>query len=403
MRKKILIILLIIILSFIFLISCSGNDSRVVIAKIDNEKIFKSQFNIFWQNVKEQYNITEEVMADEQYSENITNLRNNVLNSIVDQHIVQIELESLGFYDLSEAEHNTAITSKDSVIEQALSSKQEEMMAELDADYTEKDLAKIITKYTQIVYDELGMNEKELIEYYIDDMVLQNAKRELVNIIISDADIAELYDEYIERDKELFEDDYTAYEYLTMQSGYLSYYIPSGIRNVRHILIKFDDDTVSEIKELRSTDEKKADELVAKSLLTIQDKADEALAFLRDASITMDEAIDEYNDDPGMNANSDGYAIAKDSTAFMPAFTAGGMSLDKVGDISDLVVTDYGYHIIEYYSDFPAGAVELDSVYSTLFEELTAQRNQEAWYEQIKTWSQKYEIEFFYEKLIEKE
>ena len=55
-----------------------------------------------------------------------------------------------------------------------------------------------------------------------------------------------------------------------------------------------------------------------------------------------------------------GYSVHKDTVVFMQEFTDGAFSekMQKVGDVSDPVVTSYGVHILYYLRDIPGGAVE---------------------------------------------
>ena len=94
---------------------------------------------------------------------------------------------------------------------------------------------------------------------------------------------------------------------------------------VKHILVKFDEENL--------TDESKAE---TKKL------AEEVLLKAKNGE-DFDALIAEYNEDPGMD--DDGYTFANDGT-MVQSFADASFAL-KTGEISDLVETPYGYHIIK--------------------------------------------------------
>jgi hypothetical protein len=209
------------------------------------------------------------------------------------------------------------------------------------------------------------------------------------------------FDNKVESDKELFT-DLVMYESYTMQSDYESYFIPEGIRFVRHVLIGMDDEAIAEIRTLRGEgNDEDADALLEASLEDISEKANEVLTKLEEGTITFDEAIEQYNDDPGMASNPEGYQMFTDTIAYVPEFTEAGMALKNVGDISGLVASDFGYHILEYTSDYAPGPVDFESVRASVEADAPTQKRNEQWTALSDEWLAKHEIEYFYENLVE--
>ena len=98
-------------------------------------------------------------------------------------------------------------------------------------------------------------------------------------------------------------------------------------------------------------------------------KADEVYALATAEGADFDALIVEYNEDPGMETNPNGYLISSDNTDFVTEFKDGGMALEKVGDVSEPVETTYGYHIIQYAYDGEAAetrAAVSDNLLSTV-------------------------------------
>ena len=56
---------------------------------------------------------------------------------------------------------------------------------------------------------------------------------------------------------------------------------------------------------------------------------------------------------------TNGYAVHNESILWDPAFKNAAMALEKIGDVSEPVVGQYGVHILHYLRDIPGGAAEL--------------------------------------------
>ncbi len=403
MKKNLKIISAVIFFALIFSLSaCAKNpNDKITVATVDGEKINKTEYLETWENVKLNYNITDDILTDEQYADDLTELRNSVLESLVSQKVTTIELENMGYYDFTEAEHETIKTQTDTVLNNILASKQEEMYAELGADYTEKDLAKAEIKYLQLALDEYGYTEEYIEDYFKYEIATGNALVDLVDTTVSDDEILELFNERVKTDVVDFV-DLAMYEYYARDGQTQIYYVPEGLRMVRHVLISYSDENVQNIRTLRSEgNDEEADKLVETAQAEIYDKAFEVLGKIKTGEITFDQAIEEYNEDPGMAASPEGYMMSLETTYLVQEFVDGGMALENIGDVSELVGTDYGYHIIEYYSDVESGPIEIDEVKDALMTELMQTKENEGWMSLVEEWVAKHEIVYFYEELPE--
>ena len=119
-------------------------------------------------------------------------------------------------------------------------------------------------------------------------------------------------------------------------------------------------------------------------------QADEILEKLN-AGADFDALIDEYNQDSGMAADATarkngGYAVCEGYTSFDSDFLAAALALEKVGDVSGKVNTQFGTHILQYTSDVTEGAVELDTIRDVLQSELLSTKQNEVYDAQEKTW-----------------
>lgn len=123
---------------------------------------------------------------------------------------------------------------------------------------------------------------------------------------------------YMNKLYEKFEDQYG------MKDAEIKKYLDDNYVQAQHILISTDG----------LDDEQKAEKL--KLAKTVLSKAKSGADF--------DALVKEYGEDPGMEANPEGYLFTKGE--MVPEFETAAFAL-KVGKISNLVETTYGYHIIK--------------------------------------------------------
>jgi len=271
------------------------------------------------------------------------------------------------------------------------------------------------------------------------------------DLAVTDEEVQASFDEQAAAQKESF--DATPTLYMTYQnSGYDTYYVPAGYRGVKHVLVKIDGAKETEIKTLTSTvttaenaitsaneqlDEFKAadtsaydeeamtayneeiaaleaqvaeeqakkdeaqaklDALTEEAFAEILPTAEEVLAKAQ-AGEDFDALIETYGEDPGMTSEPNkttGYYVCEGLNAYEQAFQDGAMALANVGDISDLVKTSYGYHILQYTCDIPAGNVELtEEVKTSIHDELLTTAQNAAYEAAVTQWVSEAKVETF--------
>lgn len=255
-------------------------------------------------------------------------------------------------------------------------------------------------------------------------------------ITVEDDEVQTYFNELVEEDKANYGEDISTYEFYTQYYGQPSYYTPEGYRGITHILLKVDDDLLNTWKDLtaRYEEQKEAEaspvetpepvegesaetetadstpaptaepvteemiETAKKAILdSVQSTVDEIMAKLKDGT-SFDELIVEYGTDPGMQDEANrasGYSVHKDSIIYDPAFTAGAAALEKVGDVSEPIVGQYGVHILYYLRDVPAGAIELTEAMKNEFhDDLLDQKRNAALNEAIDKWMEEAAIAY---------
>ena len=242
---------------------------------------------------------------------------------------------------------------------------------------------------------------QQMLESYIDEQLHSYVTKD---VAVTDDDVKAEYDQMVKDDEETYSGDDRAYG-SARNSGETIAWNPEGYRAVKHVLIKFDDDTSTKYNTLQSTlnslkAEKDAVEnppeateaaegeeapeptpeprsldaieadiaattaeieaLYADLLPQAQQVVDEF-----EAGADFDSLIEKYNADPGMKNEpiaSQGYAVCATSTSLDPAFVEGAMSIAEVGQISAPVYGSYGIHVIYYLSDITPGPVPFEQI-----------------------------------------
>ena len=128
--------------------------------------------------------------------------------------------------------------------------------------------------------------------------------------------------------------------------------------------------------------------LKADLLATFQEKTDDVYARL-EAGESFEDLMAELSEDPGMQEEPNkttGYFVCETSSTWDVTFRDASMALEKVGDVSEPVVSNYGVHIIYYNSDVTAGPVDIETIREALTEEVLTAKQEEAYNAQYEQW-----------------
>lgn len=337
------------------LASCSmvsvneDKDRAQVVAEVNGTQITKGEVMDQVDMNLAVYGMTREQFAEQYGAEQFTAMKEDMLDQFVKGELLYQHAQADGL--VKDTEEVRAEKRKG--IEDTLASLKSgiEDTANADDTITDKD-AYIEEQYAK--YSELyGYKD---IDKAVEDSIKTdaiNAEVEKLNgeVSYSEEEAKAYYDELMETQKPAIEEDATAYT--TYKNSGTVVYEPKGARYVKNLLIGLPDDVQSEIKTLRQNgDDEGADAKLQEELAKIKDSADAALARAKSGE-DFDALIEELGTDTGMKsepAKTKGYLVFPGSGMVEPFETA-SMALPSVGSISDLVPTDYGYHIIQYTSE----------------------------------------------------
>ncbi len=183
-------------------------------------------------------------------------------------------------------------------------------------------------------------------------------------ISVPEADVQKWYDERLGALQKAFADDPGMFK--GQQEGYELYggvpplIVPEGYIHVRHILV--------------------ADEQTANQVLSRISKGE-----------SFDALLEEYGTDPGMKAepyNRTGYLVGSYETQrdYLPEFKQAALALQNAGEISGVIKSEAGYHIIQLLDRMQAKTVPYEEVSGAIRTLLQKQAQQNAFDEMVKGW-----------------
>lgn len=360
-------------------------DRAQVVARFTGKEILKGEVIDIFDRQKELWGITEEMERDPQVRETIISAKKQILDNLIDERIVENKAIEAGFTvreeDLSKAqeEFNQQLLSYAEFLRE-----QDDEAERVGVDYEQR-----AREFFDEQLQAIAMTERE----YIEMMALQGRVQEfreskLAGIEALQEQVQEYYNKQLEVQKanpaQVAEDDV---ELMREPAAW-----------VKHILIALPDEEQAEYRRLRGeglNDE--ADAYIAERLEAIRPEAQKILVRAK-AGEDFEALIETYGEDPGMVDNEEGYRVTMGG-GFIPQFEEAALALEEVGQISDLVGGQFGYHIIRLYEKIPGHIYTLEEKREEI-EALLDSRMQEAeWNLLMETWREEANITKYTERL----
>ena len=234
----------------------------------------------------------------------------------------------------------------------------------------------------------------------VQDIIAYITEKSAEGVAVTDEDVRAQFNATIEEKKKSYAESADAFitDYLT---GGPLYVTPEGVRIVKVIYFEADPEeapaeaaetaTAAEATEEAPADETRADTEEAASATTetaaateptekSADRAANALRQITEKTMTFDEAMKAFNEDSSSEEELNrGYPVAAGSEYYSEEFVKAAMALEKPGDVSDVVETDYGCFIFLYDRDLEPGEAKFEDFAETEKENLLATRKDEAY------------------------
>ena len=389
--KRITAFIMVLILG-LSIIGCGMNDSEdTVVAKVNGENITKGEFNKLYEQVKQNYYITEDVENDPEQQEAIAEIKADVLEQLIIQKLITQKAEDAGFV-VTDDILDQARTEFENIIAEVAAQMEimdnEEDDQEEDAENQGKDYMGEARAFVEEQLDVMGQTEDGYIELIAQQMVIDNFVDELVkDVNATEQEIQEYYEERLEIQKENL--SILVYEEVEL-------YTPEEAR-VKHVLIKLPQEEIDEYNAMIAEgNTEEAEKYLDEKLKAIEPKAMEVLEKAKSGE-EFEKLIVEYGEDPGMEDNEVGYIVRQDGS-FVPQFEEAAFSLEE-GEISQLVASNFGYHIIKLYERTPEKVYSLDEKYDELEQVVSQQKKMDAWQVMLEEWMEEAKIKRYERRL----
>ncbi len=352
--------------------SPSATDDTLVVAQMDGQPVNMSEFKAWLdQNIQG----GSAVLENEAYASEMPEL----LDSFISYKLIHSELKNRGYLDNLTSEQ----------LEQAQQNAQDEI------DYAVNTYSMTEEEYLK----QTGVTKDQLIDQYKFYTAANIAYTDTAltgDTKPKEEDVKAEYDKSVASDQKTMDADPTQYV-SSVTSGATVYYVPAGVRLVRTVLVGFDEDMVGAILTLREAGyDDQANLLKDEGIKAIKEKAEEMAESIRSGKLSFTDAVAQ-SDDKDMPA--EGYPVVTEATQYDDEFTKTAMALESVGKVSELIVTDEGYQMLEYTSELPQGPVVYESVKDMIIADLQTSLQSEAWNALLEQWKTDHKVECNYDVL----
>jgi foldase protein PrsA len=393
-------LVLTVILLMIWAVGCNlvqvdpEKDRQRVVAEVDGEKILKGEVLDLYDQQKIFWGISEEQEKDPEYKDFIKQMKESILDQLVTQEIQNKKAEQAGFV-VNDEYLDEARKELDQQIEsyaEFLKSQDAAAKAQEndDKEGQKKDYNKQAREALKEQLDEMNITEEEYIQIMAEQIRTERFKEKMLeDVKVTQGDIEKYYNEQLKSQKENPE---------SVHNAPIQLYRPPGSVRVKHILIPLPDDEREEYYELvNEGKDEEAKQYLSEKLKAIKPKAQEALDKAK-AGEDFESLIESYSQDDSEVNRDDGYIIFKDSRIFSSEFEETALKL-KEGEVSQLVDTPFGYHVIKLYEKLPEEEFSLEDKKEEISDMVMENKRNDRWDELVEEWKSQAKIKKYQKRL----
>lgn len=384
-------------LSFVLFSSCATVPDTI--ATVNGSEISGEEYRQALNGFLANYGLTEETLYDSMGQAKAVEYKNNIIDEMVLQELMLQYAKSNDLDEISEEDSSEIKKRAESYFENLQKSFTEDVEAEgtLGGDAAEAEAKSRFDEYVSKYNYTQDTLEEQFTRQLILDRVYEHV---MAGCKVDESEVRAYYDQSVKEQSQEPEDEEDvkkAIEEYTGSQSTIRTYIPKAVaeavRSVKHILVGIPDDVQQRIAKLEADGEtEEAARIREQEMKDLRARAETILGEAKSGA-DFDVLIAEYNDDPGMEYNPEGYQVYE-GAPYDEAFLKDALSLKQVGDISsEPVESSVGYHIIQFTGQPSAGAVPYAEVHDAIADELQSRKQSEMWAQAVADWQENADID----------
>ena len=389
--KRILCAAMVCALCLSFAACASGE----VLATVNGQKITRADFDTEMANTLSYYGLSDDTLDDYMGEDEANAYRDSVLDALITQELMRQKATELGYYDLSEEESADIQTSVDEYISSVKEYLRSEVEAEAESDASIDVDKELDSRYMQFMQEQ-GFTQQSLYDIYMEDYVLNKVYDHFMEgCVVTEKDYENYYNELLteQQDLALSDPDSALMNYLYGANA-VDVYIPENakeeVKTVQHILIALPDEISEEASSLESDgDSDGAEQKREEGREQVKAEAEAVLARVQageDWDALMAECSADYTE------GSDNRFEVYDGAGYVQEFVDGALALQNVGDVSGLIASQYGWHIIKFVEETKTGQIPYADVKDSIVSAADSALQTEFWSNLLDEWLSEAEV-----------
>lgn len=365
----------------------ADNSEDLIVATVDGDPIMLKQIDEQAATMEMMYQSLGGSLSDDEIAEKILKGKLEILDKLIGEQVIQNKLDSMGI------EVTDEIRQKAEESSQATLKTVEEYVKNSYPDLTEPDLEETIS----MILSSQGLTEESILESAIQKALLDQLSNTIKEEIkqIDETAVKTYYDSLYKEQKTAFDDDISNFERVLL-SGKPVIYCPVETRVIKQLYIKFDDDVISLINQLKSYgSEEEAKKMQEDQYARMTSKVEDIVSRLKSGTL-FETIMEELSAGNNETVNY----ISDLSTRFSDEYKNAAMSIDELGDFSEPIKVDYGYIILDWAETIKAAdPVVFEDVRAELETLLLEDERNAAFESKKQKWIEEADIEIFADRL----